>query len=148
MRNKARRRAWVLKNKDRINAYQRQYYKLHRHGWKGQEVYREGTSLWLGIKYEKIAASMLKGSKWLNREMWTKSPHDLLWKGKTVDVKMRHYTERKGWSFCLEGQRVDYYFLFCVKGVKLEKALLIPSKEINSWGINVGNKSKWDRFKF
>lgn len=151
MRDKAVRRAWYARNKKRILGYQRRHYALkgrRRKGKVGFIRHTKGSNCWIGNQYEKRGVRLLKGSKWINSDVWSKEPYDLVWRGKTVDVKMRNFAKHySGWAFILQHKKTDLLLLFCVKKGRTLKVLLIPTRMVKGRSVGVSaNKSKWDKY--
>lgn len=102
----------------------------------------------IGYKYEKLALKLLPGSIHISDNNFKNLDYDLLWKGKTIDVKMRNvaYDYRNSkytrWIFRLT-LKADYYFLFCCDRGKVKKRLLIPSSKLSKCPA-VGVVSKFD----
>lgn len=100
----------------------------------------------IGRKYELIALNILPGSIDVSGKSF-KSPYDILWNGKKIDVKMRNFNKNNKWQFWSRNTtNSDYYLLFCCVSGNVEKIIMLPQKYFIN-GLAIGKLSKYDRYK-
>ena len=146
---------WAEKNPEKRREISR------RHSRKKQGTTKESLArsmTWKGRKYEMLALKTLKGSVDMNRDGMNK-PYDILWKGKTVDVKSSNIYRRKfkrgepvkkeqagWWRFGSGKHKADLYFCVCLVENIPERIYLIP-KEVFGNNKVIGNKTKYEKYR-
>jgi len=130
---KAWRKEYMAKNREKLYAQYREFYKKNR-DTKSYFVRRRRddtnlSSCALGLSFEKKAMELLKGAIHENAEQESKKPWDIVWNGKKIDVKVRNkHKQQKGWGAVVKNQsEVDYYLVFCLLSEKIDRIYLIPS---------------------
>jgi len=98
---------------------------------------------------ERLGHELLKGSKWLSKDRhWAK--HDLLWKGKKIDVKAAFCINNNSWHFgsLKNDGRCDEYLFLVVKSDKIERAWMISAKNAhkNHIALRTSGRGKYYRF--
>jgi len=142
-KRKEYRRKWREKNRDKINKYQREYFKTYRKRTIDNEIL---STAGLGRKYEKIALSVLQGAVDCNADCFH-GGYDLVWNNCKIEVKMRNVNKNNRWGFTSKKTcNADYFLLFCVNNDITEKLLLLP-REIFGDNLNIGRLcTKYDKF--
>jgi hypothetical protein len=136
-------RDYRKRNRERLNAYNREYYRKNRGRpcFKGRQVSEHKE---LGNKFERFALSVLQGATHVNENGERHKPWDLEWNGKKVDVKVRN-PNSISWTFTYRRGGADYLLLFCLENGEIVKTLLIP-KEAHRSTIDVQRTSKYDKY--
>lgn len=149
-------RVYRLKNRRELYLYRRKYYKknkflkpcfLRRDRVKTAKPFDElHPKAKLGIRYEKEALNVLKGSTKANSDNKSLA-WDIEWKGKKIDVKARNRSRNGDWAIIHERRdfKIDYLLVFCLDNDEVVKTLLIPTK-CTKGSLTIGRESKFDRF--
>lgn len=140
-------RAWYLKRHP--NCY---------YGKDNKEFWKSATGK--GFTWEKYVAKLLGAE---HKEFnYNTDGADLIWNGKTVDVKSANAYYRKSkrgvpvkgkqtgvWVFHFGAKRPDYIFFVCLIKDKVFKMYLIPASEIKATnGCTFGKISVYDKFLY
>lgn len=145
-----------IKYADEIREYKRQWGRKKRGSTEDSLLKSE---VWKGRKGELFALTILEDSVDLNKEKMNR-PFDILWRGKTVDVKTLNICKRKKirgkeikrepsghWTVIKGKNSADFYLCVCLENEKPKKIYLIPGTAFKK-AITIGNKSKYDKFLY
>lgn len=116
-------------NREKLNSYQRKYYREKRYilpcYTNRRKTPIDSDTSSLGRKYELFALELLRGSKDMNNDKFH-GGYDLEWDNKRIEVKMRNKNKNGNWLFTFKkGCTATHALLFCVDG-GIHKVLLMP----------------------
>ncbi len=141
-------REYRKENRIKIREYYRKYYKENKHIVPSlKERYKKSDSWnpkvitsthYVGRQFELLALRLFPTSKDMNKE----NPfggHDIQYKGKNIEVKMRNKNKVGRWGFTFKGCDADLALLFCVENKIIRRIILIPY--LGQQTISVNNTS-------
>lgn len=128
-----KRKEWIKKTGKKYNYYQP----------KNNYIDDLAGTSGIGRRYEKIALSILKGSRDCNDKNFS-GKWDIEWNGLRIDVKMRNLNKYGFWGFTTKKNPLaDYYLLFCVINNNIERIFLIPN---DVFGLNLSISKNTQKF--